>query len=118
MRRTVGLVVAGAGRAARAAAVDALQRGRCVLVVLRSGDVKAARRLRRRLCNAASTGFTQVTVMTNAEIACVDGVDGVEAVVVRYMRTGRLCAVNTQACLSRRDSPAPVDPNEEFPPAQ
>jgi hypothetical protein len=35
--------------------------------------------------------------MTDAEVVCVDGVDGVEAVVVRYRRTGRLCAVNTPA---------------------
>src|SRR5262245_56043625 len=38
--------------------------------------------------------------MTNAEVVCVDGVRGVEAVVVRYTRTGRQCAVNTSAFLS------------------
>jgi len=35
--------------------------------------------------------------MTNAEVVCVDGVDGVEAVVIRHARTGRLCAVNASA---------------------
>jgi hypothetical protein len=51
----------------------------------------------RRLCRAAKN---QLTVMTNAEVVCVDGVHGVEAVVVRYTRTGRLCAVNTSEFLS------------------
>jgi hypothetical protein len=40
--RTVDLVVTGDDRAALAAAVDAVQRGRRVLVVLRSGDARAA----------------------------------------------------------------------------
>ena len=43
---------------------------------------------------------SHLTVMTNAEVVCVDGVGGVEAVVVRYTRTGRLCAVNASAFLS------------------
>jgi hypothetical protein len=38
--------------------------------------------------------------MTNAEVVCVDGVGGVEAVIVRYMRTGRVRGVNTPAFLS------------------
>jgi thioredoxin reductase len=95
--RTVDLVIDGGGSAARAAATDALQRGRCVLVVLRSGDGRAARRLRRCLCKAANVDMTRMTVMTNAAVVCVDGVDGVEAVVIRDTRTGRLWAVNTPA---------------------
>jgi hypothetical protein len=58
----------------------------------------------RRLCRAAKN---QLTVMTNAEVVCVDGVHGVEAVVVRYTRTGRLCAVNTSAFLSYDGSTHP-----------
>jgi hypothetical protein len=58
----------------------------------------------RRLCRAAKN---QLTVMTNAEVVCVDGVHGVEAVVVRYTRTGRLCAVNTSAFLSYKGSTHP-----------
>lgn len=93
---TVDLVVTGNERAAIAAAVDAVRRGLCVLVVLRSGDARVAPRLRR----SCRTAKSRLTVMTNAEVVCVDGVDGVEAVVVRYTRTGRLCAVNTPAFLS------------------
>jgi hypothetical protein len=93
---TVDLVVTGDESAAVAAAVDAVRRGQRVLVVLRSGGPRVVQRLRRLCQNAKS----QLTVMTNAEVVCVDGVGDVEAVVVRYTRTGGLCAVNTSAFLS------------------
>ena len=38
--------------------------------------------------------------MSSAEVVCVDGVDGVEAVVVRHVATGNLSAVNASAFLS------------------
>jgi hypothetical protein len=94
---TVDLVIVGADRLMCAAASDALHRGRRVLVVLRAGDIRAARRLRRCLCGAARVDGSQLTVMTSAEVVCVDGVDGVEAVVLRHARTGRLRAVNASA---------------------
>jgi thioredoxin reductase len=93
---TVDLVVTGDESAAVAEAVDAVRRGQRVLVVLRSAGPRIVSRLR-RLCRAAKN---QPAVMTNAEVVCVDGVHSVEAVVVRYTRTGRLCAVNTSAFLS------------------
>jgi thioredoxin reductase len=93
---TVDLVVTGDQSAAVAAAVDAVRRGQRVLVVLRSGRARVAPRLRRLRQDAKG----HLTVMTNAEVVCVDGVGGVEAVVMRYTRTGRLCAVNTSAFLS------------------
>lgn len=93
---TVDLVVTGDEGAAVVAAVDAVRRGQRVLVVLRSDGTRVVPRMR-RLCGAAKD---QLTVMTNAAVVCVDGVDGVEAVVVRYSRTGRLGAVNTAAFLS------------------
>jgi hypothetical protein len=46
--------------------------------------------------------------MTNAEVVCVDGVEGVEAVVIRDVRTGRLRAVNASAFLSCDGTPASV----------
>jgi hypothetical protein len=58
--------------------------------------MKTSRRLRR----VANADDNRVTVMTNAEVVCVDGVDSVEAVVIRYARTGRLCAMNASAFLS------------------
>ena len=93
---SVDIVVTGDETAAVAAAVDALRHGQRVLVVLRSAGAGVVPRLR-RLSRAAKN---QPTVMTNAEVVCVDGVNGVEAVVIRYTRTGRLCAVNTPAFLS------------------
>ena len=89
----------GDGKAALAAAADAAQGGRRVLVVLRS-DARAARRFRQILGRAANVDDGKLAVMTNAEVVCVDGVDRVEAVVIRHARTGRLCAVNASAFLS------------------
>jgi thioredoxin reductase len=102
-RSTVDLVVTGDERAAVAAAADAVARGQCVLVVLRFDGARVVPRLRRR----SGAAKRQLTVMTNAEVVCVDGVDGVEAVVIRYTRTGRLCAVNTSAFLSCEGSTHP-----------
>jgi hypothetical protein len=93
---TVDLVVTGDEIAAVAATVDAVRRGQRVLVVLRSGGPRVVPRLR-RLCRAPKS---HLTVMTNAEVVCVDGVEGVEAVVIRHARTGRLCAVNASAFLA------------------
>ena len=108
--RTVDLVVTGDERAALAAAFDAVQCGRRVLVVLCSADPRAVRRYRRCLRPIATAGGCRLTVMTNAEVVCVDGVDGVEAVVIRHSPTGHLYAVNASAFLSCDSStcPAPV----------
>jgi thioredoxin reductase len=97
---TVDLVIAGDGNAARAAAVSALRRGQRILVVLGSGDVRVARRFRRILLRLADADGRQLRVITRAEVVCVDGVTGVEAVVVRHGPTGRLSAVNASAFLS------------------
>ena len=101
---SVDLVVTGDETAAAAAALDAVRRGRRVLVVLRSAGARVVPRLR-RLSRAATH---QPTVMTNAEVVCVDGVNGVEAVVMRYNRTGRLRGVNTSAFLSCDCSTPPI----------
>jgi len=96
--RTVDLVIAGSGSGARSAAVDALERGQHVLLVLRSADASAARRCR-RLWRTANVDATRVIVLTNAEVTCIDGVGRVEAVVIRSLSTGRLRAVNASAFL-------------------
>ncbi len=97
--QTVDLVLTGEDNDTLAAAVDAVQRSRRVLVLLRSGGRRAAQRFRRRLRRAAKVAGGQLTVITNAEVVCVDGVDGVEAVVIRHSRTGQLRAVNASAFL-------------------
>lgn len=54
----------------------------------------------RKGCDFSTTLLT----MANAEVVCVDGVDGVEAVVVRHAPTGRLPSVNASAFDSFDDS--------------
>ena len=102
--RTVDLVVAGDERAALAAAVEAVRRGQRVLVVSAAADASRVSRAR-RACRATKTASGSLTVMSNAEVVCVDGVDRVEAVVIRNTRTGRLSAVNASA-LRSCDEPA------------
>ena len=99
MIRTVDVVIAGDGTLAQAAAVAALKCGHRILVVVRSGDALVARRLRRMLIRTAGTDSGQISVMTSAEVVCVDGVNGVEAVVIRHA-AGRLSAVNASAFIS------------------
>jgi len=53
-QRTVDLVVTGDDRAALAAAVEVVRRGRRVPIVLRSGDARVARLFRRCLRRAAN----------------------------------------------------------------
>ena len=107
--RTVDFVVTGDGEAAFAAAFDAVRCGQRVLVVLGSGEARAVQSYRRRLRQAKNGDAGQLSVITHAEVVCVDGVDGVEAVVIRHSRTGRLEAVNASAFLScdRTMGPAP-----------
>jgi hypothetical protein len=96
---TVDLVVTGDTKAVLDAAVLAVRRGQRVLVVL-STDTRTAQRFRRDVRRAAKTRDCQLMVMANAEIVCVEAIDCVEAVVIRYARTGRLSAVNASAFVS------------------
>jgi thioredoxin reductase len=98
--RTVDLVVSGGNACARAAALEALRSGGRVLMVLCSGDARRAQRLRRRIRGAPGADAGQLRIMAGAEVVCVDGLDGVEAVVVRHTRTGRLSAVNASGFVS------------------
>ena len=98
MTGTVDVVIVGAHGVAVAATIDAVRRGLTVLVVIRSRAAKVARRLRR---SAQSAGVTspKVTILTGSEIACVDGVNATEAVVVRRLGTGQLLAFNASSVL-------------------
>jgi predicted dinucleotide-utilizing enzyme len=108
MTRTVDLVVAGQSTAARAAAVSALQRGHRVLVVLRNADTRVARGLRRWLRTTPGAPAGRLWIMSGAEVVCADGVGDVEAVVIRYERSRRLCAVNASAFVSFEGPPESV----------
>ena len=106
--RTFDVVVTGDGEAAFAAAFDAVRCGRRVLVVLRSAEAHPVQDRRRRIPRAENGDFGRLTVITHAEVVCVDGVDGVEAVVIRHSQTGRLDAVNASAFLSCDGSTEPA----------
>ena len=100
MTRTVDRVIVGAHQAATAAAIESARSGMRVLVVIRSRRTDVVRRLRRALRAAGENGQRHVTVLTGAEVVCVDGVHSVEAVVIRRVQTGRLIAVNASSILS------------------
>lgn len=100
MTRTVDLVIVGAHPPATAAAIESARRGLRVLVVIRSRRTGVDGRLRRSLRAAGENVQRKVTVLTGAEVVCVDGVHSVEAVVIRRVQTGRLIAVNASAILS------------------
>ena len=97
MSKTVDLVIVAGDSSAIAAAIDAARRGIRVLVVIRSPRGPLMRRLRRTLRAAGTRVRRGVTIFTNAEVVCVDGLDRVEAVVVRRIGTGRLIGVNASA---------------------
>ena len=102
---TVDIVIAGATADAVAAAIDAAGQGNTVLVVIRTQRAPFTRLVRKRLAASGQGWDRQITVIPGAEIVCVDGVNAVEAVVIRHLRTGRLVGVNTSA-LMRFDCPA------------
>jgi hypothetical protein len=99
MTRTVDVVIVGGDAAAAAATVDALSSGLRVLVVIRRKRSGFARRLREATGRVTSSP-PHLTVLTGTEIACVDGVKSIEAVVVRQLRTGRLTGFNASALLA------------------
>lgn len=99
MTRTVDVVIVGATAAALTATVDALGRGLRVLVVIRPRRSGFGRQLRHAI---GTPGLLSppITVLTGAEVACVDGVKSVEAVVVRHLRTQRLFGFNASALIA------------------
>lgn len=98
MTRTVDVVIVGGDAAAVAATIDAVRRGQRVLVVMRTRRSGFARDLRRAIGTSALSP-AQITILTGAEVACVDGVKSIEAVVVRQLRTRRLIGFNASALL-------------------
>ena len=108
MTRTVDVVIVGARPAARGAAIEAARRGLRVLVVTRSRRARFAGRLRRSVRAAGEGARRQLTILTGAEVVCVDGIRSVEAVVIRRIRTGRLIGVNASAILVFNSSDSSV----------
>jgi len=103
MTRTVDIVIVGANAAAFAATADAASRGLRVLLVMRPRLASLSREFRQSLRTIGVSSRRQVSVISGAELACVDGVNAIEAIVVRHVRTGRLVGVNASALLDFGD---------------
>jgi hypothetical protein len=100
MTTTVDVVIEGEDAAAIAATIDSVARGLRVLIVIRASRSTFARQLREAIATARVVlSPQQITILTGAEVACVDGVERIEAVVVRQLRTRRLIGFNASALL-------------------
>jgi hypothetical protein len=99
MTRTIDIVIVGANAAAIAATVDAAGRGLRVLLVIRPRLAALSLEHRQTLRRIRVSSRGQVSVVAGTEVACVDGVRAIEAVVVRHVRTGRLRGFNASALL-------------------
>ncbi len=112
--RTVDLVIAGDEGFVIPRAIDALQRGLCVLAVFQPERTTtpgiAARRLRRTVRRLGEASRSRLVVMSQAIVVCVDGIAHVEAVVIRYVNSGRMCAVNASVFLCG-DAPPDEEPH-------
>ena len=97
--RTVDIVIVGGSAAAITATVDAAKRGLRVLLVIRPRLASLPLEHRQTLRRIRVSSRGQVCVAAGAEVACVDGVRAVEAVVVRHVRSGRLTGFNASALL-------------------
>ena len=99
MTRTIDIVIVGADAAAIAAAAEAANGGLHVLLVIRPRFAELAPEFRNYLRRVRLASRRQVSVASGAEVACVSGVNGIEAVLVRQIRTGRLTGFNASALL-------------------
>ena len=102
MTMTVDVVVVGTTRSALAAAVEAAQSGKRVLVITRTRGSAVRRLVLRATVRVVSK---RITVLTEAEVECVAGIGSVEAVLARHMRTGRRIDINTAALLTFDEEP-------------
>ena len=100
MTLTVDLVIVGMTDAAAAAATDAVRRGERVLVVGESKDACYCRGLRRAVHAAGNGCRERLSILAGFEVVSVDGMGGVEVVLVRNVKTGGLIGVNAGALLA------------------
>jgi thioredoxin reductase len=105
MTMTVDVIVVGTSHGAFAAAVESAQRGKRVLVIARARGPGLRRRIRRARRFAGAALSRRITVITGAEVECIAGIRTVEAVLARYVQTGRRIDVNTTALFTFEDEP-------------
>ena len=109
MNRSVDLVIAGAEQDALDAAVNAARGGKRVLIVASSRGAAFSRRVRQVRRTAGEALSCRIGVLTGALVECVAGHPVVEAVLVRYIRTGRRVGINASAFLSIDNADAQRD---------
>jgi thioredoxin reductase len=98
MSRSVDIVIVGATPEAIDSAAAAASRGQRVLMVVRSRGIGLRRRLRQSLGDARAAA-SRVSIVTQAQVECVAGVGGVEAVLIRCGANRRRVDVNASALL-------------------
>jgi hypothetical protein len=99
MTLKVDLVIVGMTTEAAVAATDAARCGYRVLIVDSSKDLHYCRNLRRVLRVACNDCGQRVSVLAGFEVLAVDGINAIEVVLIRELKTGRLVGVNTSAML-------------------
>ncbi|HWI17980.1 MAG TPA: hypothetical protein VNT81_09550 [Vicinamibacterales bacterium] len=105
MTVTVDVVIVGANQRALAAAVESAQGGNRVLVIARMRDLDLRRRIRRARRAAGIDLSKRIRVLTGAEVECIAGLRTIEAVLARYIQTGRRIDVNAASLLVFDDEP-------------
>lgn len=105
MTITVDVVVIGANERALAWAVASAQDGKRVLVITRQRGPAIHRKLRRAQAAAGARAPLRITMLCGAEVECIGGVRSVEAVLARYLRSGRRVDANTTALMTFEDEP-------------
>ena len=100
MIRSVDMVIVGATDAAIESAAAAARRGQRVLMVVRSRGAGVRRRLHQTLGAARASTASRISVVTQAEVECVAGIGGVEAVLIRCGANNRRVEVNASALLN------------------
>ena len=99
MSRSVDIVIVGATAEAIDSAAAAASRGQRVLMVVRSRGTGLRRRLRQSLGDGRAAAASRVSIVTQAQVECVAGVGGVEAVLIRCGANNRRVDVNASALL-------------------
>lgn len=100
MTITVDVLVVGANPDALASAIASARNGNRVLVISNTRNADLRRRIRRARRLAGTEASKRIGVLTGAEVECVAGVRSVEAVLARYIATGRRIDVNTSSLLA------------------
>ncbi len=100
---TVDVVVIGTNPSALAAAIESAQSGKRVLVITKMRGPELRRRVRRARTAAGAVASKRIAVLTGAEVACIAGIRSVEAVLARYLQTGRRVDVNATALMTFED---------------